>query len=323
MGGRGLAVTLALTCACSDEAAWESGSRMRARTLVAADGFTTLQGWRDTQLGIDCDRAPHGAGACAVPANALRYADAACMRPLLAVPRAAPYAWRVESGTVVTYALEGDPIEPYTIDPIAGCIATHLDPGDLGFAATRIDGVLAVSTSVVVAADFDANHFTIERREWPDGAYELALNGVAASDDVEIADAATRLRSVRVSRHGIDLEVAIYDSQYGQSCVPTVVADGTTRCVPPGGDLPQLFRDNTCTTPLDVLPTTAPFVVRDAAGFVAAVALPTTTVDHGPGYIAHTCEGKFCVPCEARSAPFVIPQHVSLNELVELESVTD
>ncbi len=83
------AIADAVTDPVSDAAAnpYQSGSRLKARVLVTADGARQFVGWRDTQLGLDCTfvTATDGKTRCLPQLGgiAVVYADSACSKPLV------------------------------------------------------------------------------------------------------------------------------------------------------------------------------------------------------------------------------------------------
>jgi hypothetical protein len=101
---------------------WVSGSRLRARLRVGADGSKSLAGWRDTKLGVDCFFLLAGDGKLrCLPeqaGTASHFSDAGCTQPAMIVTKgcAAPaYAWKWTTmtdscGTQTTYAVH--PVGP-------------------------------------------------------------------------------------------------------------------------------------------------------------------------------------------------------------------
>jgi hypothetical protein len=75
----------ALTDPVTEADANVSGTRLRARNLVATDGAVQFQGWHDSQLGIDCVFSPTTNGLRCLPLGSTfpnYFGDAGCSQPL-------------------------------------------------------------------------------------------------------------------------------------------------------------------------------------------------------------------------------------------------
>jgi hypothetical protein len=79
-----------------------SGSRLRARTLVGADGSRQPAGWFDTQLETECTWRAAGDGqtrCIPVAVSTSLFADAECTTPVVHLPCSQTIPWHIEAPT--------------------------------------------------------------------------------------------------------------------------------------------------------------------------------------------------------------------------------
>lgn len=126
---RGAAVLLlVLAVGCGTEAIgevtkdlYQSGTRIKARMLVTADGAKSFVGWRDTQLGVDCvfAKASDGKMRCLPFGNwttsSIAYGDSGCTSPVAMFGGCSDPTWvgvvdatSCSSGKVAIYEVSGE-----------------------------------------------------------------------------------------------------------------------------------------------------------------------------------------------------------------------
>lgn len=121
-------------------AVYQSGTRLKMRTLVTADGARAFLGWRDTQLNLDCGFSVAGDGRtrCLPSGNASYsgyFADSACTQPLAQASVAAgcvpTLAWRMDPNScqylLRVYAIGAEFTGP-TVYVGAACTSTAAAP---------------------------------------------------------------------------------------------------------------------------------------------------------------------------------------------------
>lgn len=205
---------------------WRSGTRLRARLLGSAEA-ALLVGWRDTQLGVDCDwiEGPDGMLRCYPARAGVFYADAGCTQAVVEAPAAQALAPYVRRGyfacdlptTYAVGAVTAPPSELHYGVPGA-CIAFGAPaPGSVFHATTPMDlGLLMSGTHALV----------------PRGP-RLALDVVTGSDGSWDA------RAIADTTRGIHCNRTTFDrSQPATRCEPDAVIN-------PSG----AFADDTCQGP--------------------------------------------------------------------------
>jgi len=223
----GLSACTSVEKAEPDEPAWQSGPRMRATKLVAADGFETITGWWDSELAMDCTGPRRSPEVCGAVGRVLGhyYADGSCTDLVIRLETSAHFAWGTDVVNDQTVGYEvGDPWTGSTAyAKFDGDRCLTVQPYPLMFHAT-------VTTALAVA-HWEPVSSQVTRHVWSDGAYQL-MPALRSSN--------TRLRGSM----GTIIDTA-RDREY---CVPTEVG-GEVRCLPPA-DSP-LFEDPLCSVPLD------------------------------------------------------------------------
>lgn len=221
---------------------WVSGERVRARLAVAEDGFATLVGWRDTELGLDCwstETEPCGA----LPASEQPFfLDQECTQAAVWIDIAAPsqgYAQRLEEGTLHLYRIADDPVTMPFLSESGNCIASD--------GLERVYPVLEEVRFDVLAAwqRTDELGGGIDALATDDGA--LHIFSVGATEAPAADEASTRLRLITQETSRVRAAFGIFDSARAQECTVTETVDGL-RCVPPQSVYLTLtlYRDSLC-----------------------------------------------------------------------------
>lgn len=235
--------------------AWESGPQMRARTLVADDGFRWFAGWYDRARDLDCGDGRAEIEVCgAERAPAVRFADAACTEPLVEASTPGAIVWDVlDDSSIVTLEV-GEPWDGIAyVHDRGACVvsayrgAPHRARILEGYAAARREVVAETAT------------FAIVRRAWTDGAYQLASVGGWWSA-VDVAEGRTRLRANVVTIGDYSAPVSIHDTARAEDCAPHVVGE-RTYCLPVQSgqaDMADVYSDAECTQPVDAIRYTSP-----------------------------------------------------------------
>lgn len=221
---------------CADEtdgSRWRSGNRIRARVQAAVGGAAQFVGWRDSELGLDCEfvQAIDGSTRC-LPAPAAyaadRFLDPGCTEPVIASPPGcAPPDWEwdyTSTGTCGEGGFRvravGDRIsaaEPlYHRNESQRCERLYL--GDPSLDYYRLGGEAPVEQFVAA---------TLEER---DGG-------------------PIRVREL-VGEDGSRLVVGAVDAQSGVDLDVDWDAEASTRRWMPDTGYPDAFSDAECSTPI-------------------------------------------------------------------------
>jgi hypothetical protein len=231
---------------------WQSGVRIRARLFVA-EGFSTLAGWFDSELGSTCSVYEAQQDACIPFVYMFRYADAACTQPILEQSLSAAHV----QGSDGKYYAVGDAFtgEEYYRDD-SGCHdnGVHADGNHL----LPIDKESLVELRSSFGASFDGIRY--DATATTDGSLQVVT--IDAPTDLEIEDSSARLRQmfvvageVRAAALAPAAERAgtlpqIYDAQLAHGCHPAQLETGPIRCFPDKDiEFTSAYDNDTCYAP--------------------------------------------------------------------------
>lgn len=267
-----------IVAACGDNTldGWQSGPRMRARVLSAADGFTALDGWFDRELGESCGWPGEDDACGAVFAYAVYFRDPACSLPVI-WPRQAGHRF-VRARPPVAGSVDGSYIveptvyngEVFGTDPTLGCVS-------LG--ALETSDARGVDLPIARFEPLDAHAV---RASWPDGASWSTTDRASTPTSY----GATRLRAFVDPASGVRGWGVLFDTARGETCWPQLAGD-RMRCLPAPGTAPHLeswfYRDDRCTELADDATTFLVHpVIIERDGRPARVLYPTQAPATGP-----------------------------------------
>jgi hypothetical protein len=201
--------------AVDPQAPYTSGSRLRAKWRVSADGARDFIAWHDSQLNVDCFWYPTSDGVTrCLPMGApftSAYADAACTQAAIVLNASDPCAAQLPA-YAITYA------------PPSGC------SGNWGRVHAR--GAKVAQTTYY----FQGSSCTAQTVSAGDALYATTdvanVTFVGAKVD-QVVSAATRLRGEFIVADDGTREMSHwFDSQFSWSCRQGNAVDGQIRCIP-------------------------------------------------------------------------------------------
>lgn len=203
-----------------------SGSRLKRRLFVTADGFAHQVGWHDTTLDFDCEFMTAGDGQIRCGPTQYEsvrlFRDTACTDPVFPLPAAVP------AGTHVR------------VFPSTGCQL----------------GVVRVTQQVTTPATVYANFPSGCAAATATGVYHEATDVAAAELVVDVPASqplsARFAETFRTTGDGARQYLSLYDSDFSESCVSRVLPDGDVHCAPLSGvhANPIFFQDAACSRPV-------------------------------------------------------------------------
>lgn len=300
---------------------------MHPRLLVADDGFTWLAGWSDTERNIQCGRMDSSIDACGgVQAMSVDYADDACTKPIVSVAEYSRYAWFAgPSGDVAGYELNSDwYFGPHYVQTANGCGARTTPLSGQPFLA-HATNLLEVSSTTTLMTPTNAP-WSIVRRTWHDGGYELSLRGPLPATREWFGN--TRLQWIAVKAETYTVPYAIRDTQRGEDCTPVSTEQGI-RCLPltleevEEASSRMVFDNPQCTHATNALVATdRPALVMDLTGQADHVIYPTAVAATGTFY-QRTLLTVGQPGCVRIDGPVVAAQPVALDQFAELTEIAE
>lgn len=203
-----------------------SAARLSERFYQTADGMKLPAVIHDAMLGTDCRGTGTAGNLVCMPdgAPASLFHDAACTEPEAALPTsctAPPYL-------VASDACPSAPPHLYTAgSPIAAPPLYRQSAGTCTTANGSITNTYYPTDQAVGVARLDAMTETLSGRR-------LELVHYTTTD-------------------GLAFRAGVHDTQGDTDCAPTVLPDGTVRCVPIAATVTTYFTDSQCMTPIDLV----------------------------------------------------------------------